>query len=274
MNMWVPRWFKWLNDSLHTDFGAIQDALKQQSNAIRVNRESAKNEQNEAARIIAGAINNASNATSGYEQPQRKKEFWLQVALVALTFVAAAGAVAAAMGSWRALPEVKKSADAAQSAATTASQTLCETRRSLQASIDNFHQDQRAWIYVKSVKLTAPYSAIQPGEITVEIANSGKTPGLDTSIAEGGMTSYPYPPLGKNKKLQRIVEPPGSNGDTMYIQIPATSANKIYLRFAIQYWDVFQKSSDPPHKTTFCGFYPTSRPPNFFNCPDLPGTMN
>jgi hypothetical protein len=118
--MWVPRWLRKLHEALRSESSAIQDALKQQANAISVNSKSCKDEQREFAGIVARAIDKAASEVSGSEQAQRDKEYRLQIALVLLTFLAAGGAIAAAIGSWFALPQVKKSADAAKSAADTA----------------------------------------------------------------------------------------------------------------------------------------------------------
>jgi hypothetical protein len=41
----------------------------------------------------------------------------------------------------------------------------------------------------------------------------------------------------------------------------------------IEYRDIFQKASDRPHSTSFCGYYPTTQPPFFFNSSGC-GTMN
>jgi hypothetical protein len=145
--MWIPRWFKWLSDSLRSETGAIQQAIKQQEIAISVNSKSANDERREAARMIASAIDKAASSASSSEHAQRDKEYRLQRALVVLTFIAAGGAVAAAIGSWLALPQVKKSADAATSAADTAQNTLSQ-------SIDAFRIDERAWVEIEPIKPT------------------------------------------------------------------------------------------------------------------------
>jgi hypothetical protein len=148
--MWIPRWFKWLNDSLRSESRSIHDALEQQKDAIAINSETAKQEGKEAAGVIAGAIDKAANAISGSENAQRDKEYRLQVAIVILTFLTALGALGAAFASWRELPQIKKSADAAecaaraaQSAADTASNTLTNQQKS-------FEIDQRAYVVDES----------------------------------------------------------------------------------------------------------------------------
>lgn len=209
--MWVPRWFKWLNDSLHTESGVIQDALKEQSDAISVDRESAKHEQNEAARIIAGAINNASSAAASYEQPQRNKEYGLQVAIVVLTFLTAIGAIGAAVASWRTLTEIKKSTDAATDAASaakdtfeatygeegtidrtmqqmtyqtaTAQQAASTAKNAVSVTQQQMRLDERAWVGVGNIVLTLDPS--KPVKAETRVAVLGKSPALDVVTVMG-----------------------------------------------------------------------------------------
>lgn len=105
--VWFQRWFEKISAAVRSESHAVQEAVKQQVDSIRVDREAAKHKENEAAGIIAGAINDASKATSSYEKPQRNKEFWLQVGIAVLTLLTAVGALAAAFANFGALTEIK-----------------------------------------------------------------------------------------------------------------------------------------------------------------------
>lgn len=52
-----------------------------------------------------------------------------------------------------------------------------DAQRALGATIDNFKQDQRAWLGVRDIALTA-FKKEEPTEVLVLIVNSGKTPAL------------------------------------------------------------------------------------------------
>ena len=117
---------------------AIHDAIKEQNRTISESREASQRDQNAAALIIARAINNASDAASGYDKPYRDKEHGLQKVIVFLTFVTAVGALIAAAANWWTFNQVKKSTDAAdrsaraaEYAANTASEQLRLMRQQL-----------------------------------------------------------------------------------------------------------------------------------------------
>src|SRR5207253_642508 len=61
------------------------------------------------------------------------------------------------------------------------------TKIALQATIDNFHQDQRAWVSIKNVTLTKPFSLTEKAQVRVLIGNSGKTPALKQHIVCRGL---------------------------------------------------------------------------------------
>lgn len=121
---WIHRWFEKIANALHSESSVIQEEVKEQGNAIRIDLEATKHDQDNAARIIAGAIDKASSAASSYEYPQRDKEHRLQIAIVILTFITALGALAAAAASWVTWREVKRSSDAAKISAEAARDTF------------------------------------------------------------------------------------------------------------------------------------------------------
>jgi hypothetical protein len=53
---------------------------------------------------------------------------------------------------------------------------------------------------------------------------------------------------------------------------------KLFLRFVVTYRDILQKPADPPHVTTFCGFYPPDDSADdrttFMSCPHGGNSMN
>ena len=131
---------------------------------------------------------------------------------------------------------------------------------------DNARLDQRAWVSIRSVKLTTPYSLTGKGRITVAIANSGKTPALYVDMTRAGFGQSPNPEYSSTILAASMTIAPGSGDDEMFIDVPpADPDKKVYLRFAIEYRDIFQQTTDKPHETVFCGYYPTTQPPFFFN---------
>jgi len=132
--MWIPRLINRVLQTVRAESNAIQQAVKSQGDAIRIDQQSAKDDQNEAAGAIAGAIYNTSNSAAGYEHLQRNKEYWLQVVLAAFTILAALGAAAAAIGTWYSLPKIQKSADAAHLAAEAASEQVKLYRKEIEGT--------------------------------------------------------------------------------------------------------------------------------------------
>lgn len=202
--MWLPRRVETFLDRVELCLGAIENALKQKINAVPVDDKATHDKQREAAGMIAAAIETTANAQSSYEQPQRHKEYRVQVFIVILTFLTAAGALAAAFASWRTLPAIKKSADAAYTAAQATqdqvdatyavldlqdiqmrqnrlnnaraewmqTKSLKQSEKSLQANIDQAHLDQRAWLAIKDMHGS-------PSKPSVTFTNTGHTPALE-----------------------------------------------------------------------------------------------
>ena len=116
---------------------------------------------------------------------------------------------------------------------------------------------------------TTAYSAAQWGQVDVEVVNTGKTPALDAGIALAGIgeteKSIIMKPAAEN--FRKAIAPGASTPDFYYIGLPPNTASRIYIRFIIEYRDIFQTPRDAPHTTEFCGYYPATRPPFFFNCP-------
>jgi hypothetical protein len=148
-----------------------------------------------------------------------------------------------------------------------------QSSKALEASIAASYLDERAWVSIKSVTLSTPYFLNRDGQITITLANSGKTPALEVGIAKASFGPVLNALLARPHEVGRMTIAPGSATDTMFISVPPEDPRtKVYLRIIIEYWDIFQKRTDPPRSTAFCGYYPTTQPPFFFNSNSC-GTM-
>jgi hypothetical protein len=189
--MWVPRWYKWLNESLRSESTTVHKAIEEQAQAIRVEAESRKAQQQECAGIIAGAIDEAAKEQASYEQPQRDKEYRVQFALMVFTIVAAGGAVAAAFGSWY----YASIARGQLGQMITANQVArCATLVSTQSAAENAYysrEEERAWVELQM--------GTSPGYIS--LGNPGKTVAREVKLSVystagdvrfGPMTISPY----------------------------------------------------------------------------------
>ena len=125
--------------------------------------------------------------------------------LAIFTFLAAAA-------SWYQGCISKRSADAAISAASTASKTLCETQRNnraqdisnknaLQATIENFHKEQRAWISFQRAT-PAFYGPNNFPTIQIQYANTGRTPAVDARFGINRIPTEIPRSLSKSHKTE------------------------------------------------------------------------
>jgi hypothetical protein len=157
-------------------------------------------------------------------------------------------------------PEVKKSADAAQSAATTAENTL-------KSSEESFRQEERAYLWAISFNMSSgPVITDVKGEhvcADVHIVNSGKTPA-------NGVHIWRYATYGPNaERTVRAFRPPqyltasgdmlGTTGDkwgTAFTdpvdkvteQALLDGSIPLYVYGVVQYFDIFGDY----HETGFC----------------------
>ncbi len=137
------------------------------------------------------------------------------------------------------------------------------SEKALNATVDQFKVDQRAWVYIMGVTLSKSYSESAEGQITIGVANSGKTPAINTAVSEYSFGADKPATMKRNPDIGRIVIAPGVKSNTMMLAIPRTPAKStIYVHFVIEYWDVFGNR----RTTTFCGYYPTGTPPYFYSC--------
>jgi hypothetical protein len=183
------------------------------------------------------------------------------------------------------LHEMQKATRATQDAANAAKDGVTVAEKSIGATIDNFHLDQRAWVGVtqfgssSATQNDAPY--IEAGKEVRFIArftNSGKTPAKTTRtdiafqfLPKGVQLSptlkEPNPPITASTF---IVQP----GATHFLQtlptvfsapqiVAATQGQLVlYVYGTIRYQDVFGKE----HSTEFCAFITPSLK-SFDGCP-------
>lgn len=164
--------------------------------------------------------------------------------------------------------------------ALTASQQSVD--KSLGATIDNFHLEQRAWVGVSTMALTVILEN-EPLRAEAEITNSGKTPAFKVRIDKAGIQTN-YGPLdvddfiasGKWKKPTQPRSSPtifpnsgvkipfhtDQNLTEMWVKQIADHVLWVYIFGDIYYRDAFGIE----HMTEFCGHYdpPTRR---FDGCP-------
>ncbi|MGO9095299.1 MAG: hypothetical protein ACLQGV_08750 [Bryobacteraceae bacterium] len=157
----------------------------------------------------------------------------------------------------------KRSAEAATSAADTAAKTLGQSKAALDATIEASRRDQRAWLTVRAVSMEAPLRIGEKPRATVEVANSGKTPAVDATIAGtvlsrrrladalSGATTGHAPSravIGPDATLKVTLE--ASEAVTHKEQIDAVASGPwlLYATGRIVYRDIFHDE----HVTEFC----------------------
>jgi len=176
---------------------ALADAIQQHSDAARYAAKSAEESRREPIRtiIVSGALGTVDEINA--DATRKREDYWQQERLIKWTkraFIAAsiyAGiAVIQVLVFALQWQEPKALQSATRNAVCVASNTLIETQRSnraqeissskaLQATIDNFHLEQRAWLqignwsFVMNDKTTPSYQAL--------IFDSGKTPAIDVT---------------------------------------------------------------------------------------------
>ncbi len=206
---------------------------------------------------------------------QYRLQKWLTIGTW-LAFVAASVYAGVAIFQWR---EMIAATGAAQQAVEEARRNRGQAEKSLNATIEQFHLEQRAWVSIKSVMVTKPFSKTESAEMTVNFTNTGKTPALNCGVTKKAVSfsadKLQFMPVPKPFKS---VVAPGSE-DATFLNVPpvpeiadaiAQHSVTVYLGIVIEYDDIFGKH----HSTKFCGFYPTMRPPFFFNCEHGGSDMN
>lgn len=167
---WFQRWFERITDAVRAESGAIQNSVKEQIGSISEDREAEKHDRAEAAKIIARAIQNASDSPSDYEKTQRNKEYGLQQGVLFLTVITAIGAIVASIVSIITLGQVKKSTDATKTAAYAACKSAEISR---QALIET--QNGGADTHAAALASVIQAQALRQGQMPLVLPESGTT---------------------------------------------------------------------------------------------------
>jgi len=174
---------------------------------------------------------------------------------------------------WRAIGNLNwsaRSADWNQKVAQTGMEdSATNSRMALQATIDNFHQEQRAWVGPQHLELNPAPIAPEPFSATMTITNSGKTPALrvnslfylhpsDRMIDVFDYVKHPIEIKSEEKGSIMMLpgipyELPAQTGGTDALGIESVKNGHKFLYFFafISYQDVFRNI----HRTRVCALY-------------------
>jgi hypothetical protein len=174
------------------------------------------------------------------------------------------------------LKQMTTATTATQNAVCVASQTFLESRRSntlqetlneksINATVDSFHLDQRAWIGIGDAVITL--NVTDPEKVTLTIKNVGKTPATEI-VSQIGISEQPRGHELKLADLKYLGDPsrsgtlfPGAStwigknleavapGQTDEINVLKSGDRFAYVFAIVNYNDVFNK----PHWTHSCG---------------------
>lgn len=105
-------------------------------------------------------------------------------------------------------------------------------------------------------------------QVELELKNTGSTPALDVAVTMMGLGANPAEPPGLSAQSnpRRTVISAGAADDAMFVDVPADVGKLFVLHGIIEYRDIFREP-EAIHRTEFCAYYPTPRPPFMFNCP-------
>jgi hypothetical protein len=251
----------------------LRSSLDKQTEAIRENTK-AKGVNQPPTQQVSATVNLPESVQIHHRADEAIQQGNYQKRTLLLSFATFLAVSIYAYFAWLQYCQMIIATGAAQGAVTEARRSRQRAETAFNATVEQFHLDQRAWVSIKDVKLDRPYSLSQTGSITIDIKNSGKTPALDVGVIKVGFGYEENPPLKVVNKLYRLTEGPNSENDALFASVPQSDTSRtIYVRFVIQYWDVFQKRGEPPRMTIFCGYYPSPKPPFFFNSSGC-STMN
>ena len=186
----------------------------------------------------------------------------------AMSFSTSASAISAGISD--AVTKLQTQAEKMEAARVTAEE---DSRRALDAAVNNSHQEQRAWVGAQSANITDPIETGKRIRFQVSFSNSGKTPARDmTSIAiSSAFPTYApfvpvYPPVF-GIKSHSVVQPGAgyliaNDGHTGGLTGPEETFSLldfeevkmrkkiVYLYGKVEYSDVFHVQ----HESTFCFF--------------------
>jgi hypothetical protein len=109
-------------------------------------------------------------------------------------------------------------------------------------------------------------------EFSITTVNTGKTPALEVGLVEINVGDSETHVVKTLHRSERTVVGPNSNAVFFAATNPVpregilafqTGKTHLYVRCRIEYRDIFGNGI---HPTYFCAYYPTTKPPFFFNC--------
>lgn len=258
----------------------IRKALQDQTDAISEATRAANEKQNVPPEVVAelrlphGIETHKSAADASGER--RYQRWTLLVAILTLGVITTYTRVA--YFQWR---EMISATGAAQDAVHEARLSRLQSQKVLNAQIDQFHLDQRAWVGVKALD-AAPLEANKPVTAIVHFTNTGKTLAIHTvadvvikpspeklDIARYAVSKdRPHP-----KSHSAMIMFPNidatlpitttENASTQDIQNIKDGKFFIYVFGEIHYTDIFQRA----HITHYCGVLnPNVSPPSYNAC--------
>jgi hypothetical protein len=159
--------------------GGSLTQIQQQIKAIAAKPQSEKKENGPPPEVIArlafpAGIDTEKNASERRKQRRDRWRLFVEV----LTLIAVVWYGAVAYHQWR---EMIIATGAAQQAVVEARLNRGQAEKSLDATIDQFRLEQRAWLGMGDVN--ARFIVGEPLLITTPIKNSGKTPALNVSVS-------------------------------------------------------------------------------------------
>jgi hypothetical protein len=233
----------------------------------------AENAKEKPTPVIRGVLNRPQAEIDNEESRHTRHEGRDRVRLIVEVIALGIGAIVAGANVllWIQTREATRiasiSASAALKGADAAADQVSATKQSIEASIENFRLDQRAWLGYRAVGILEPITAHRPLRMVLSIKNTGKTPAL--KVRESTTTAGPNKPNAvipgpsfKEKAngsidSQAVVQPDGEltipvdypkDISQPFIDAIKAGVTTIYIVSKVTYSDVFGRT----HYTTFC----------------------
>jgi hypothetical protein len=240
--------------AIHADIAKLVSILsQQQADAANAQHKADEKENRDEPRVVRAELSTPIAITVKNE-PQDSHPTWERVK----TIVEIVGILAAifyaymAVRQWR---EMISSRHQIQFSIEEARLSRKQSEKALDATITQFHLDQRAWVSVKSVKMTSQNYPNAKGMITISLTNTGKTPAWKATMVSMGSSTTEESVKQKPPDGPKILTVAPNADDQFFVELSPGESTVTYIKFSIKYWDVFQSPSDKPHTTTFCGRY-------------------
>lgn len=240
--MWIPQWIKRVEETLHAEFRAIQQVLKEQTSAIEAASSDSQARENKE-RPLRVATHRVQLHEAKEASRYRKRGHWNQVILNVLTFLAVAGAWGYAAITFCTLQQLRQQSDIQREA---------------------MEKSERAWL---SVWITNDlYEIGKPMHLRIHIKNTGRTFAKECifkrSYAIVKRDAFPSQAGWTNDKTIKVglISPDGvwENNVKSTEKLRADEVNElnstetVYVKGRIDFNDIFPDSKR--HWITFCYF--------------------